>query len=115
MRFSDADIVCDNSGKSTTLDAIAGLAAFTTGEIEVDGSRGIGYCPQRNVLFKECTAEENVTIFNQLKSIESPASKSEILALLKACDLESKVRAKAGSLSGGQMSKSWLSFRGGKD
>lgn len=91
------------SGKSTTLDAIAGLTTVTRGKVTVNGNQGIGFCPQRNVLFKECTVEENVSIFNRLKSIESVASKVENHELIKACDLDRKIGARVSSLSGGQM------------
>lgn len=94
------------SGKSTTLDAIAGLTTVTHGKVTVSGSQGIGFCPQRNVLFKECTVEENVSIFNRLKSIESVASKVENHELIKACDLDRKIGARVSSLSGGQMRES---------
>ena len=100
----------NGSGKSTTLDAIAGLTSVTTGSISVDGSNGIGYCPQKNVLFQECTVEENVTIFNRLKSLGNVASKAEIRELIKACDLDRKITARAKSLSGGQMRKLQLSM-----
>lgn len=55
------------------------------------------------MLFKECTVEENVSIFNRLKSIESVASKVENHELIKACDLDRKIGARVSSLSGGQM------------
>ncbi|KAL9117183.1 MAG: hypothetical protein Q9187_006284, partial [Circinaria calcarea] len=96
----------NGSGKSTTLDAIAGLTTITNGTIEVDGTRGIGLCPQKNVLFNDLTVEENVMVFNRLKSIDAPASKEEIKDLIKRCDLDRKIGSRAGSLSGGQMSGS---------
>lgn len=37
----------NGSGKSTTLDAIAGLNTVTSGDIRVDGTGGLGYCPQK--------------------------------------------------------------------
>ena len=97
----------NGSGKSTTLDAVAGLSTITSGTITING-KGIGYCPQRNVLFKECTVEENVSIFNQLKSATVPASKAEVHQLIDACDLSRKLNSRANSLSGGQMSKPLL-------
>ena len=102
----------NGSGKSTTLDALAGLTSSTSGDIALDGSHGIGYCPQKNVLFKECTVMENVEIFNRLKSIDTGtlATKDDLSQLLKACDLDRKVKALASSLSGGQMRKLQLSM-----
>ena len=93
------------SGKSTTLDAIAGLTPVTSGSIAVDFRHGLGFCPQTNVLWKELTVAEHVYIFNRLKSTGEIASKAENHELIKSCDLDRKVGAKAGSLSGGQMSR----------
>lgn len=105
----------NGSGKSTTLDAIAGLTTVTDGSITVDFRQGLGFCPQKNVLWKELTVSEHISIFNRLKSTGKFASKQENVELLKACDLDRKVGARAGSLSGGQMRKLQLSlmFTGG--
>ena len=100
----------NGSGKSTTLDALAGLTSITSGHITLDGSHGIGYCPQKNVLFKECTVMENVALFSKLKSIDTLATKDDLNHLLKACDLDRKINALASSLSGGQMRKLQLSM-----
>ena len=104
-----------SSGKSTTLDAIAGLTTVTSGSITVDFRQGLGFCPQRNVLWKELTVAEHVSIFNRLKSTGKPASRAENTELIKACDLDRKIGARAGSLSGGQMRKLQLTlmFTGG--
>ncbi|KAL8711465.1 MAG: hypothetical protein Q9220_004123 [cf. Caloplaca sp. 1 TL-2023] len=105
----------NGSGKSTTLDAIAGLNTVTSGNVTVDGYGGLGICPQRNVLWDNLTAYEHVRIFNRLKSSEKPSSKSELEDLIKACDLDRKIKARAGHLSGGQKRKLQLSmmFTGG--
>lgn len=50
----------NGSGKSTTLDAIAGLSSITSGSIEVDGTGGLGLCPQKNVLWDELTVFKHV-------------------------------------------------------
>ncbi|KAL8852433.1 MAG: hypothetical protein Q9221_002663 [Calogaya cf. arnoldii] len=105
----------NGSGKSTTLDAIAGLNTVTSGDVIVDGFGGLGICPQRNVLWDKLTAYEHVRIFNQLKSPEKPSTKDEIQALIKACDIDRKKDSWAGYLSGGQKRKLQLSmmFTGG--
>lgn len=105
----------NGSGKSTTLEAIAGLNTVTSGSIAVDGYGGLGICPQRNVLWDQLTSYEHVRIFNRLKSIGKPASKAEIQDLITACDLDRKIGAKARHLSGGQKRKLQLSmmFTGG--
>lgn len=45
----------NGSGKSTALDAIAGLSSITSGSIKVDGTDGHGLCSQKNVLWDELT------------------------------------------------------------
>ncbi|KAL8805769.1 MAG: hypothetical protein Q9200_005301 [Gallowayella weberi] len=105
----------NGSGKSTTLDAIAGLNTITSGNITVDGFGGLGICPQHNVLWDKLTAYEHVRIFNRLKSAQKPSTKAEIQDLIKACDIDRKIDSRAGYLSGGQKRKLQLSmmFTGG--
>jgi ABC-type multidrug transport system fused ATPase/permease subunit len=95
----------NGSGKSTTLDAIAGLNTVTSGAITVDGTGGLGIAPQKNVLWDELTVEEHIRIFNQLKSTSHRDSKETIQALVKAVDLDRKIGAKSKTLSGGQKRK----------
>lgn len=105
----------NGSGKSTTLEAIAGLNTVTSGKVAVDGFGGLGICPQRNVLWDDLTAFEHVRIFNRLKSTAKPSTKQEIHDLIRDCDLDRKVDAKSRHLSGGQKRKLQLSmmFTGG--
>ena len=100
----------NGSGKSTTLDSIAGLSTVTSGTVAVDGYGGLGICPQKNVLWDNLTAFEHVQIFNRLKSTGQPSSKSEIHDLIADCDLDRKIGAQAGQLSGGQKRKLQLSM-----
>jgi len=102
-------------GKSTTLSAITGLNTITEGTIEVDGTGGIGLCPQANVLWQDLTVMEHVWIFNRLKSPKQHDTKQDIEALIDACDLGRKINSKSGTLSGGQKRKLQLAmmFTGG--
>ncbi|KAI1622059.1 ABC transporter [Exophiala viscosa] len=107
----------NGSGKSTTLDAIAGLHSITSGEIIVDypeANTGLGLCPQKNVLWDDLTVEEHVRIFNRLKSSQ-PASKDENMMLLGSCDILAKAKSRSKTLSGGQKRKLQLAmmFTGG--
>ena len=105
----------NGSGKSTTLDAIAGLNTVTSGTITVDGTGGLGIAPQKNVLWDELTVEEHIRIFNHLKSTGQRDSQEALFALIKAIDLDRKIGAKAKTLSGGQKRKLQLGmmFTGG--
>ncbi|KAG9245129.1 hypothetical protein BJ878DRAFT_534104 [Calycina marina] len=105
----------NGSGKSTTLDAIAGLNKVTSGRIKVDGTGGIGIAPQKNVLWDEVTVEEHIRIFNSLKATGKRDKKETLRALIKSIDLDRKIGAKAKTLSGGQKRKLQLGmmFTGG--
>lgn len=105
----------NGSGKSTTLDAIAGLNTITSGSIEIDGTGGLGLCPQKNVMWDELNVYEHVRIFNQLKSTGAYDSKETIEDLIRACDLGHKIQAQSSTLSGGQKRKLQLAmmFTGG--
>ncbi|KAG9232654.1 hypothetical protein BJ875DRAFT_497297 [Amylocarpus encephaloides] len=105
----------NGSGKSTTLDSIAGLNTVTSGTITVNGRGGLGIAPQRNVLWDELTVEEHIRIFNHLKSPKSRDSKDLIRKLIDAVDLDRKFGARSKTLSGGQKRKLQLGmmFTGG--
>lgn len=107
----------NGSGKSTTLDSIAGLTSISAGKINLEYSEmgaGLGFCPQKNVLWDELTVEEHVRLFNKLKS-KTIASKEDSKALLASCDILPKLKAKSKTLSGGQKRKLQLAmmFTGG--
>jgi ABC-type Mn2+/Zn2+ transport system ATPase subunit len=99
----------NGSGKSTSLDTLAGIQKPSSGTIEMDATGGIGLCPQKNVLWNELTVYEHVRIFNKLKA-EKVDSKAEMRALVAACDLELKTDARSSTLSGGQKRKCQLAM-----
>ncbi|KAF2280775.1 P-loop containing nucleoside triphosphate hydrolase protein [Westerdykella ornata] len=105
----------NGSGKSTTLDAIAGLNTLTSGSIEIDGTGGLGLCPQKNVMWDDLTVFEHVQIFNRLKCAGKGDDKETIKSLIRACDLGHKMNAQPKTLSGGQKRKLQLAmmFTGG--
>jgi ATP-binding cassette, subfamily A (ABC1), member 3 len=108
----------NGSGKSTTLDAIAGLTSITTGSIQVhypEGEGGFGLCPQKNVLWADLTVREHVKIFNSIKSATKNKDKAYVPALLANCDIHRKMDAYSKTLSGGQKRKLQLAmmFTGG--
>jgi ATP-binding cassette subfamily A (ABC1) protein 3 len=95
----------NGSGKSTTLDAIAGIGSFTSGALAVDTAGGLGVAPQKNVLWDELTVEEHISLFNKLKCPGKPSSKEENRALIRAIGLGAKAKAQSRTLSGGQKRK----------
>ena len=95
----------NGSGKSTTLDAIAGLSKLTNGSITIDGTGGLGITPQKNVLWDDLNVEEHLSVFSRLKSPGAPATKQKIFDLIEAIDLTPKRRSLAKTLSGGQKRK----------
>ncbi|KAF4775317.1 ABC transporter [Colletotrichum scovillei] len=95
----------NGSGKSTTLDAIAGISRFNHGGVSIDASGGIGIAPQKNVLWDELTVAEHITIFNQLKSPWSLASKEDSKQLIDSIGLSTKRKSQSRHLSGGQKRK----------
>ncbi|RPB01721.1 P-loop containing nucleoside triphosphate hydrolase protein [Choiromyces venosus 120613-1] len=107
----------NGSGKTTTLEAIAGLAAVDEGEIRINTGKpgGVGVCPQKNVFWDELTVEEHVRIWNKLKC--EGDSKETLHQLLRDCDLLVKKKAKSSTLSGGQKRKLQLAimFTGGSN
>ena len=105
----------NGSGKSTTLDAIAGLNKVTSGSIRVDGTGGLGIAPQKNVIFPDLTVEEHIRIFNRLKSPGKHDSKESLHEFIHAIDLDRKIGAQSKTLSGGQKRKLQLGmmFTGG--
>jgi ABC-type multidrug transport system ATPase subunit len=92
-------------GKSTTLNAIAGLTGMTSGRISLDGTGGIGLCPQKNVLWNSLTVKQHANIFNRLKAGSKEHVGQDVDQLTKSCGLADKVNSPSRSLSGGQKRK----------
>lgn len=97
----------NGSGKSSTLNAIAGTDSVTAGSIELELPRGLGICPQRNVVWDNLTVEEHVKIFTALKCGKGDVENhvDYINNLISQCDLSPKQHALSKTLSGGQKRK----------
>lgn len=102
----------NGAGKSTILKVIFGLASIESGKVFWENQkftpvshevvhRGIAFVPQGRRVFKYLTVEENLEIggFN-FKSKERKERIENVLELFPA--LRGKLRAKSGTLSGGQ-------------
>jgi ABC-type multidrug transport system ATPase subunit len=92
-------------GKTTVLNAIAGLSSITGGSIAIDGSGGIGLCPQKNVLWNGLTVEQHAGIFYTLKTVNPTDMIQDINKLINLCGLDEKRKSYARTLSGGQKRK----------
>lgn len=101
----------NGSGKSTTMDMLAGLQTPSSGSIDVN-AKGVGLCPQKNVLWDVLTCEEHVRIFNQLKTLDPKKrdTNEQHDDLLASCDLSHKIDARSETLSGGQKRKLQLAM-----
>ncbi|KAK9467470.1 hypothetical protein V1512DRAFT_223607 [Lipomyces arxii] len=96
----------NGSGKTTTLEMIAGIQSLTAGTIQFGSSKSLGICPQRNVLWDNLTAEEHVRMWTRIKGSDSiKLVDSEVSSLLENCDLQPKKKFLAKNLSGGQKRK----------
>jgi ATP-binding cassette subfamily A (ABC1) protein 3 len=101
-------------GKSTTLNCISGDQKVTSGDIIIDSTGGLGYAPQKNMIWPDLTVEEHIRIFSDLKCLLS-VNGEVIQDLAKGVDLQKKLKARAKTLSGGQMRKLQMAmmFAGG--
>ncbi|TGZ79340.1 P-loop containing nucleoside triphosphate hydrolase protein [Ascodesmis nigricans] len=108
----------NGSGKTTTLEAIAGLSDIKEGTISLSTGgtdRGVGICPQKNVLWDDLSVVEHVRMWNRIKTFDKPDGPEEIKKLIIQCDLGVKKNALSKNLSGGQKRKLQLAamFTGG--
>ncbi|KAI1099149.1 hypothetical protein F4804DRAFT_349610 [Jackrogersella minutella] len=94
----------NGSGKTTTLDMLAGFERPTGGSVNFNALPSqIGICPQRNVLWDDLTVYEHLQIWNTLKGKnEDPAV---IDQLIEKCDLAAKKHSISKNLSGGMKRK----------
>jgi branched-chain amino acid transport system ATP-binding protein len=102
----------NGAGKSTLLKAIFGLVKIREGEVLLNGesianlkanelvAKGVGFVPQNNNVFSSLTIEENL----QMGLFQKPKTYSERLEFVTGifAELGSRLKQKAGSLSGGE-------------
>ncbi|KAK9351867.1 P-loop containing nucleoside triphosphate hydrolase protein [Lipomyces doorenjongii] len=118
ISFRTGELSCllgaNGSGRTTTLEMIAGIQKPSSGTIIFGSSTELGICPQRNVMWDDLTVEEHVRIWDKLKAARR-ATKKDVADLVTACDLTSKMKFLSKNLSGGQKRKLQLAmmFAGG--
>ncbi|KAK7486554.1 hypothetical protein BaRGS_00022220, partial [Batillaria attramentaria] len=105
----------NGAGKTTTMSMLTGFLPPTSGTAYVNGydirtdinsvRNNLGLCPQHNILFETLTVDEHLTFFARLKGCPKKEVAREVEAMAKEVGLESKRKAYAGTLSGGQKRK----------
>ncbi|KAK9467174.1 hypothetical protein V1512DRAFT_262126 [Lipomyces arxii] len=119
VSFRNGEISCllgaNGSGKTTTLEMIAGIQKPSEGSIVFGHDTSLGICPQKNVLWDELTVEEHIRIWGRVKGSTGKALADEVSDLVLSCDLLPKRKFKSMALSGGQKRKLQLAamFVGG--
>jgi branched-chain amino acid transport system ATP-binding protein len=102
----------NGAGKTSCVEAIAGLLPKASGRVELDGRditrdtagaiarRGVALVPQLRELFANFTVEENLATARRAAVGRPPAPTDEIYALFPR--LAERARSLAGNLSGGE-------------
>src|SRR5437867_6499950 len=101
----------NGAGKTTTIRMLCGLTHPTGGNATIAGTgvwndrqqvrTKFGYVPQRFSLYRDLTVLENFRFFGGAYGVPGAELEKRIERLLRLSDLEEKVNAAAGSLSGG--------------
>ena len=70
----------NGSGKTTLLRLVAGLAARTAGELEVDADRGtLGFLGHEPLLYRDLTALENLELYGRLYRVPERRERAGML------------------------------------
>jgi ABC-2 type transport system ATP-binding protein len=101
----------NGAGKTTTIRMLCGLTRPSAGNATIAGTdvwkdrervrTKFGYVPQRFSLYRDLTVLENFRFFGGAYRVPGTELEQRIERLLRLSDLEEKVTAAAGSLSGG--------------
>ena len=101
----------NGAGKTTTIRMLCGLTHPSAGNAIIAGTdvwkdrervrTKFGYVPQRFSLYRDLTVLENFRFFGGAYRVPGAELEKRIERLLRLSDLEKKVNAAAGSLSGG--------------
>src|SRR6266516_2788225 len=101
----------NGAGKTTTMRMLCGLTHPTAGHATIEGAdvwkdrhfvrTKFGYVPQRFSLYRDLTVLENFWFFGGAYGVPGTELEPRIKRLLRLSDLQEKVNAAAGSLSGG--------------
>lgn len=105
----------NGAGKSTTISMLVGLLPPTSGDALVFGKnittemdeirKGLGVCPQHDILFSELTVKEHLELFAILKGVKEDILQSVVAEMVDEVGLADKVNTIVKALSGGMKRK----------
>ncbi|XP_034526466.1 ATP-binding cassette sub-family A member 17-like, partial [Ailuropoda melanoleuca] len=99
----------NGAGKTTTCYMLTGGWAYVNGyEISRDMAqirRGLGWCPQHDILFENFTVKEHLSFYAQLKGLSGQRCPEEVQRMLHVLNLEDKQDSLSRFLSGGMKRK----------
>lgn len=94
----------NGAGKTTLLRLIAGLAAPTAGELDVEGDRAaLGFLGHEPLVYRELTALENLDLYGRLYHV--PERRERIGMLLERFGLWEARSERAGTFSRGMLQR----------
>lgn len=105
----------NGAGKSTTISMLVGLLPPTSGDALIFGKniltdmddirKGLGVCPQNDILFPELTVKEHLEIFANLKGVHKDSLDNVVTEMIDEVGLADKVNTVVRALSGGMKRK----------
>jgi ABC-2 type transport system ATP-binding protein len=101
----------NGSGKTTTIRALLGITAPTSGTLTIDGepyrpaTGGIGYLPEERGLYRKETVIDVMTYFAALRGVPRGPATRWSTEYLERVGLADKAKVRIDKLSGGQQQK----------
>lgn len=105
----------NGAGKSTTISMLVGLLPPTSGDALVFGKniitdmdeirKGLGVCPQNDILFPELTVREHLEIFAVMKGVKEEHLETAVTEMVDEVGLADKINNAVRALSGGMKRK----------
>ena len=103
----------NGSGKSTTMKALLGLVAPTSGKcaifgkdsLKTDSRNEVGFLPENPYFYKHLSGEETLRFYGKLCGIKGARLKDRVRELLELVDLEGAAHRRIGGYSKGMLQR----------